>query len=175
MLAWKGRGIMTIRILVAAGVSMTAALAGAETVRVTPLGTHHGEYCLLDRAMLFEDPTGVRILYDPGRTTWEGDGRLGTVHAVLLSHMHADHVGEVRPTDPQTGTCAAPSTVSTAPESTTARIVAAKDAMFIAGGEMSVFMTAKVDALEDAPPACITTGLDNETTVPSTNGSCTAV
>jgi hypothetical protein len=37
-------------------------------VKVTPLGSHSGELCRNDRALLFEDPTGVRILYDPGPT-----------------------------------------------------------------------------------------------------------
>ncbi len=34
-------------------------------VKVTPIGSHAGELCARDRAFLFEDPTGVRILYDP--------------------------------------------------------------------------------------------------------------
>src|SRR5262245_65504767 len=38
--------------------------ASAQTVKVTPLGSHTGELCQNDRALLFEDPTGVRILYD---------------------------------------------------------------------------------------------------------------
>ena len=36
----------------------------AQFVKITPLGSHDGEFCQNDRAMLFEDPTGVRILYD---------------------------------------------------------------------------------------------------------------
>ncbi|MEO8936685.1 MAG: hypothetical protein ABI277_09905 [Burkholderiaceae bacterium] len=35
---------------------------------VTPLGSHDGEFCALDRALLFEDPDGTRNLYDPCRT-----------------------------------------------------------------------------------------------------------
>src|SRR5436309_9934415 len=76
-------------------------------VKVTPLGSHSGELCRNDRALLFEDPTGVRILYDPGRTTDETDARLGEVHVMLLSHAHSDHIGDVRPS-PGGGTCAAP-------------------------------------------------------------------
>ena len=30
-------------------------------VTVTPLGSNKGEFCQLDRAMLFEDPDGTRI------------------------------------------------------------------------------------------------------------------
>ena len=40
----------------------------AQTVKVTPLGGIDGEFCQQDRALVFEDPNGTRILYDPGRT-----------------------------------------------------------------------------------------------------------
>ena len=36
----------------------------AQNVKITPLGSHAGELCDRDRATIFEDPTGVRILYD---------------------------------------------------------------------------------------------------------------
>lgn len=77
-----------------------------QVVKVTALGSHPGEMCVDDRALLFEDPTGVRILYDPGFTTDESDPRLGDVHLVLLSHAHVDHIGGNRPS--RGGTCAAP-------------------------------------------------------------------
>jgi hypothetical protein len=65
--------------------------ATAQTVKVTPLGSHTGELCQNDRALLFEDPTGVRILYDVGTAVaGGGDPRLGEVHVVLLSHAHGD-------------------------------------------------------------------------------------
>jgi hypothetical protein len=35
---------------------------------ITPLGAAAGEFCVGDRALLFEDPTGVRVLIAPGRT-----------------------------------------------------------------------------------------------------------
>jgi hypothetical protein len=38
--------------------------AWAATVNVTPLGSHDGEFCSRDRALIFEDPNGTRILYD---------------------------------------------------------------------------------------------------------------
>ena len=38
----------------------------AQNVKITPLGSHTGELCERDRATIFEDPTGVRILYDAG-------------------------------------------------------------------------------------------------------------
>jgi hypothetical protein len=70
---------------------------GTELVKVTPLGSHAGEFCRDDRGFLFEDPTGVRILYDPGRPVDENDARLGDVHVMLLSHAHTDHLGDTRP------------------------------------------------------------------------------
>jgi glyoxylase-like metal-dependent hydrolase (beta-lactamase superfamily II) len=86
---------------------LTASDARAQgLVRVTPLGSHDGELCVQDRAILFEDPTGVRILYDPGQTVDDTDPRLGEVHVMLLSHAHPDHIGERRTN--RGGTCAAP-------------------------------------------------------------------
>ena len=45
----------------------------AQTVKVTPLGGIDGEFCAQDRALVFEDPNGTRILYDPGRTVAGGE------------------------------------------------------------------------------------------------------
>jgi len=42
------------------------AAAGTGNVKITPLGSHDGEFCARDRAMVFEDPDGTRILYDAG-------------------------------------------------------------------------------------------------------------
>ena len=36
----------------------------AQNVKITPIGSHPGELCANDRAIIFEDPTGVRFLYD---------------------------------------------------------------------------------------------------------------
>src|SRR5262245_16212815 len=74
-----GAGIMRGCVVVAAVCAAIVLAASGSTVngqssalvRVTPLGSHAGELCRNDRAMLFEDPTGVRILYDPGRTVDE--------------------------------------------------------------------------------------------------------
>src|SRR5437762_10546158 len=80
------------------GSILVAGTAHAQAlVKVTPLGSHSGELCVDDRALLFEDPTGVRILYDPGFTTDETDPRLSDVHVILLSHAHPDHIGTARP------------------------------------------------------------------------------
>ena len=87
---------------------LVAALSpvSAQTVKITPLGSHAGELCANDRALLFEDPTGVRILYHAGRTVaGAADPRLGTVHVVLLSHAHGDHIGDTKPPGPDAGTC----------------------------------------------------------------------
>src|SRR2546426_12633408 len=65
-----------------------------QVVKVTPLGLKTGEFCFADRAMIFEDPTGIRILYDPGFTVaGSTDPRLGSIHVTLLSHVHLDHIG----------------------------------------------------------------------------------
>ena len=58
------------------GMSMQSATAAE--VKVTPLGSHDGEFCRFDRAIVFEDPNGTRILYDAGRTVaGPDDPRLG--------------------------------------------------------------------------------------------------
>ena len=53
--------------------SLFAACAAAQNVKITPIGTHPGELCSRDRAMIFEDPTGVRILYDAGQSVTGGN------------------------------------------------------------------------------------------------------
>jgi hypothetical protein len=61
----NGRVYAALLAALCAGIGGTA--HGQGLVRVTPLGSHDGELCSDDRAMIFEDPTGVRLLYDPGR------------------------------------------------------------------------------------------------------------
>jgi len=59
--------------------------SGPGAVKITPLGSHDGEFCARDRAMVFEDPDGTRILYDAGFTVrGPNDPRLGKIDAVLL-------------------------------------------------------------------------------------------
>ena len=87
----KSRAVMILVAFIA-----FASVAQAQNVKITPIGLRTGEFCALDRALLFEDPTGVRILYDPGNSTaGAGDSRLGNVHAILVTHAHGDHLGAV--------------------------------------------------------------------------------
>jgi L-ascorbate metabolism protein UlaG (beta-lactamase superfamily) len=142
-------------------------------VKVTPLGSHAGELCRNDRALLFEDPTGVRILYDPGRTVDEADGRLGEVHVTLLSHAHSDHIGDVRP-NTGVGTCAAPAAGAANPNTNLAAIAALKNAAVLAPGELSGYLSRKIQNIRgSAPGACAEGGLDNIFDVPL-SAPCTA-
>src|SRR5262245_57511765 len=119
----------------------------AQNVKITPIGSHRGELCANDRAMIFEDPTGVRFLYDAGPTVTGGnDPRLGTIHLVLLSHMHGDHVGDLKLKAPGEGTCAN-STRVPAPNSTTAEVVAAKSAVLVTTRAMAGFVHNKVNTI----------------------------
>jgi L-ascorbate metabolism protein UlaG (beta-lactamase superfamily) len=113
----------------------------AELVKITPLGSHDGEFCTMDRAFVFEDPDGTRILYDAGRTVaGQDDPRLGKIDVVLVSHVHGDHVGDKHIKKPNEGTCAQPSvSISALPESNSVKIAVAKGADIITGSEMPKF------------------------------------
>ncbi|HUR00012.1 MAG TPA: MBL fold metallo-hydrolase [Gemmatimonadaceae bacterium] len=148
--------------------NVVAAAASAQNVKITPLGSHTGEFCATDRALIFEDPTGVRILYDAGQSVAGGtDPRLGMVHVVLLSHAHGDHIGDVKLVKVDGGSCARPETVSAAPHSNTAEIAAAKNSAVVASNDMSVFLGRKIENIRGIPTGdCTTTALTRETTVP---------
>jgi L-ascorbate metabolism protein UlaG (beta-lactamase superfamily) len=146
-------------------------------VKITPIGQRTGEFCALDRALLFEDPTGVRILYDPGVTVAGGhDHRLGEVHAILVSHNHFDHIGYRKltqnPDDPGADCDFDPEVVSTQTRNTnTAEIAAAKNsAMLVGGGSMDVFLGQKMNMLGVPAGGCAGSGVgrfgDNEIVVP---------
>ena len=120
----------------------------AETVKVTPLGGIEGEFCRLDRALVFEDPNGTRILYDPGRTVAGADDpRLGKIDIILVSHMHGDHVGNAHIGAPNAGSCEKPDvSVSAMPNSNAVNIALAKKSKIVTGSEMPPFFAGKLKA-----------------------------
>jgi L-ascorbate metabolism protein UlaG (beta-lactamase superfamily) len=137
--------------LAAIGAALSAVLAPpawSANVKITPLGSHEAEFCRSDRALIFEDPDGTRILYDAGNTVrGPEDERLGEIDAVLLSHVHGDHLGNAIPSGPDAGTCAEPdSSVAVTPDSNSVNIVVGKNARFLVGGEMASFFQKKVAA-----------------------------
>jgi L-ascorbate metabolism protein UlaG (beta-lactamase superfamily) len=136
-----------MRIACAAFALLLAAFpALAQNVKITPIGSHPGELCANDRAIIFEDPTGVRFLYDTAQNVTGGnDPRLGAIHLVLLSHMHGDHVGDLKLKAPGEGTCANSARVP-APNSTT-EVVAAKNAVLVTTRAMAGFVHNKVDTI----------------------------
>ncbi len=154
---------------------------GNNTVRITPLGARTGEYCARDNALLFEDPTGVRILYDPGMTVAGGeDNRLGDVHAILVSNSRFDHIGYRKltqdPDDPEASCGVGLQTTQTG-NTTTAEIAAAKNSAVLVNGTMAQFLNRKIENITGVPtPLCFPTAIEgpgpNETVVPRSS-ACT--
>ena len=138
-------------LLCAAVMGAHAATSG--NVKVTPLGSHDGEFCPQDRALIFEDPNGTRVLYDPGRTVAGAqDPRLGKIDIVLVTHMHGDHVGNAHIPTPNAGECAKPDTsVSALPNTLAVSIVLAQKAKIVTGTEMPTFFQAKLRAAGGNP------------------------
>jgi L-ascorbate metabolism protein UlaG (beta-lactamase superfamily) len=165
------------------GVALGAPNGQAQNVTITPLGSVQGEFCAMDRALLFQDPTGVRILTVPGRTIdGSTDPRLpvptspnGGVHVVLIDHVHADHIGDDFYSDcpgKEKRPFKFPS-VGNAPE-----IAAGQNSVFLVGGEVPRFFIQKIkDVTGTAPGNCPVTvvGLDNVVTVPRTSPCLGAV
>ncbi len=144
------RTIRYVLVALAAGlVGLAGHPAKAANVKVTPLGLVKGEFCKFDRAMIFEDPNGTRILYDAGRTVAGAkDPRLGKIDVVLVSHMHGDHAGDKHQPQPNAGTCGEPTlSVTAAPNTNTVNIALAKNATIVTGSEMRKFFGAKLKAL----------------------------
>ncbi len=135
-------------------VILATAPAIAQNVKITPVGSHPGELCANDRATIFEDPTGVRILYDAGPTVTGGDdARLGTIHVVLLSHAHGDHIGDQKLKAVGAGDCANSGRVPTGPNPTTAEVAAAKNAAIVMTIDMGTFIGRKVQNIRGQPVA----------------------
>ncbi len=120
--------------------------AVAQSVKVTPLGGVEGEFCPQDRALVFEDPNGTRVLYDPGRTVAGAeDPRLGKIDVILVSHMHGDHIGNAHAKAPNSGSCDKPDmSVSALPNTSAVNIALAKKAKIVTGSEMPPFFAAKL-------------------------------
>ena len=137
---------MLIYLLAAAAAALPAV---AQNVKITPLGSHDGELCAFDRALIFEDPDGTRIVYDVGRTVrGPADPRLGKIDAVLLTHVHGDHIGDAHSPSANAGTCAAPDvSVGDTPNSNTVSVVMGKNAPLVVGGEMHFFFQQKIKSL----------------------------
>jgi L-ascorbate metabolism protein UlaG (beta-lactamase superfamily) len=150
----------------AIALTLAAFPALAQNVKITPIGSHPGELCANDRAIVFEDPTGVRFLYDPAHNVTGGDDpRLGTIHLVLLSHMHGDHVGDLKLKAPGAGTCANSERVP-APNSTTAEVAAAKNAALVMTRAIGGFVGNKVQGMRGGKPIGFCPQTDGATTVP---------
>jgi L-ascorbate metabolism protein UlaG (beta-lactamase superfamily) len=139
----------------------------AQNVKVTPLGGVDGEFCPQDRALVFEDPNGTRILYDPGRTVaGAGDPRLGKIDIILVSHMHGDHLGNAHGKAPNSSTCDKPDTsVSAMPNSNAVNIALAKKSKIVTGSEMPPFFAGKLRANGGDPANSILTRFGGSVTV----------
>jgi L-ascorbate metabolism protein UlaG (beta-lactamase superfamily) len=145
--------LLAVAALGAGCASTTTPAAGPGTVKITPLGSHDGEFCARDRALVLEDPDGTRILYDAGFTVRGADDpRLGKIDAVLLSHVHADHLGSAHQPAANAGGCGQPDlSVNDTPASNTVKIVVAKNARFLIGSDMPAFFAPKVKAAGGDP------------------------
>jgi L-ascorbate metabolism protein UlaG (beta-lactamase superfamily) len=139
---------LTILFAALALASTAAAAAPTQHVGVTPLGGIDGEFCPQDRALIFEDPNGTRILYDPGRTVAGAeDPRLGKIDIILVSHMHGDHVGNAHNKVPNSGSCEKPDvSVSDVPNTNAVNIALAKKSKIVTGSDMPPFFAAKLKA-----------------------------
>jgi L-ascorbate metabolism protein UlaG (beta-lactamase superfamily) len=134
-------------------VLIAAQPALSENVKITPLGSHTGEFCKFDRAMILEDPDGTRFLYDAGMTVaGSSDPRLGDIDVLLVSHMHGDHVGARHIKAVDAGACGNPDvSVIDTPNTNTVNIALAKKAKIITGSEMPKFFASKLRALDGDP------------------------
>lgn len=145
---------MIRRVFVGATMALAfSASAHAADVKITPLGGVDGEFCKFDRALVLEDPDGTRLLYDAGRTVaGASDPRLGQIDAILVSHMHGDHVGDRHGAAPNSGTCDKPDiSVTAVPNTNSVNIAVAQNAKIVTGSEMPRFFANKLKALGGDP------------------------
>jgi len=133
--------------------SIVTVPVSAGNVKITPLGSHDGEFCARDRALILEDPDGTRLLYDAGQTVaGPEDKRLGSIDGVLVSHMHGDHVGNVHIKEVNQGSCDKPDMpVNDLPNTNSVNIALAKKAKIITGSEMPKFFAGKLKTLGGDP------------------------
>lgn len=143
--------------LISLVVFTTAQPVLAQNVTITPIGSHDGEFCRFDRALVLEDPDGTRLLYDAGRTVaGPKDPRLGRIDVVLVSHMHGDHVGDRHLVRVNAGDCGKPEMKVTAtPNTNSVNIALAKKAVIVTGSEMPKFFAHKLKALGGDPGASL--------------------
>lgn len=99
--------------------------------------------------MLFEDPSGVRILIQPGRTVNATDPRLGDVNVILLDHAHGDHMG-----DRAIVACNGSGGTSLAPYPNVVRIAAEKNSAVLVGGELAGWLAERLDSFGESPESC---------------------
>ncbi len=142
-------------VLAALALSLISVSALAQNVRITPIGSHPGELCANDRATVFEDPSGVRILYDVAHNlTAPDDPRVGDVDVVLLSHMHGDHLGNLRLREVGAGTCAN-SGREPVPHAMTAEVVIEKEAVLVTTRAQAGFVANEVSEIRgESLPVC---------------------
>ena len=149
----KGIFVVLAALCAAFVVPAVQAAAGGGNVKITPLGSHDGEFCVRDRALVLEDPDGTRILYDAGFTVrGPNDPRLGKIDAVLLSHVHVDHLGPAHQPAANAGACGNPDfSVNVTPNSNTVNIAIGKKAKLMVGAELGSFFAAKIKSAGGDP------------------------
>jgi L-ascorbate metabolism protein UlaG (beta-lactamase superfamily) len=117
--------------------------------------------------MLLQDPSGVKILIQPGRTvSGSDDPRLDDVHVVLLDHVHGDHIGDRIDIacDGSGGTSLATSGIPNIAE-----IAAGKNSAVLVGGEMVPWLRDRIGAAEQTSVGgCGANGLTNLTEISRT-------
>ena len=151
----------------ALALALAAFPAAAQNVKITPIGSHPGELCANDRALVFEDPSGVRFIYDVAHNlTGPDDPRVGRIDLVLLSHVHGDHIGDQKLKAVGAGTCANSGRVPAGPNSMTAEVASEKNAALVMTRAISGLIGAKIQAMRGSKPIGFCPQTAGATTVP---------